>query len=45
MKFIEIKFVTDSKEETVKIGNILLDKKLVSCCQIYPIESHYVCKN
>ncbi len=45
MKFIEIKFVTDNKEEAVKIGNMLLDKKLVSCCQIYPIESHYVWKN
>ena len=42
--FVEIKFATDSLEEARKIGNILLDKKLVACVQIFPIESHYFWK-
>ena len=43
--FVEIKFATDSLEEARKIGNILLDKKLVACAQIFAIESHYVWNN
>ena len=42
--FVEIKFATDSLEEARKIGNILLNKKLVACAQIFAIESHYVWK-
>lgn len=45
MKIIEVKFVTDKKEEAVKIAEYLLDKKLIACAQVFPIESRYVWKS
>lgn len=42
MRIIEVKFVTDKKEEAIKIAEYLLDEKLIACAQIFPIESQYV---
>lgn len=42
--FVEVKFATDSLEEARKIGDILIDRKLVACVQIFPIEAHYFWK-
>lgn len=45
MRFIEIKTTLDIQEDAAKIANMLLDKKLVACVQIFKIESHYVWQN
>ncbi|MBR1376415.1 MAG: divalent-cation tolerance protein CutA [Bacilli bacterium] len=41
MKYIMITTTFDNKEEANKIIDILLSKRLVSCCQLSNIESSY----
>ncbi|MCM8772249.1 MAG: divalent-cation tolerance protein CutA [Candidatus Omnitrophica bacterium] len=42
MKFVQIFTTVPNKQTGEKILKILLEEKLVSCCQIIgPIESHY----
>lgn len=45
MKFIEIKTTFEQENDAQKLAEVLLDKKLVACAQIFPIESRYVWKN
>ena len=40
-KFIMVTTTTDNEEEAKTIINKLLEKRLVSCCQINPIHSKY----
>ena len=40
-KYIMITTTFDNKEEANKIIEILLEKRLVGCCQLRPIESSY----
>ncbi len=44
-EYIMVTTTTDSKEEATKIIDALLDKRLVSCCQINPIHSQYYWHN
>ena len=39
---IEVKTTFDNKEEAQRVAEILLDKKLIACGQIFDIESHYI---
>lgn len=39
---IEIKTTFNNKQEAQNVAEILLNKKLVACGQIFEIESHYV---
>lgn len=46
MKFVQIFTAVPDKEIGEKIVNLLLEEKLVSCCQIIgPVESHYWWEN
>lgn len=40
-KYVMITTTFDNKEEANKICDVLLERKLVSCCQLMPIESAY----
>lgn len=39
---IEVKTTFNNKEEAQCVAEILLDKKLIACGQIFDIESHYI---
>lgn len=45
MNYIEIKTTFEEKGEAEKLVELLLDKKLIACGQIFEIDSHYVWKN
>lgn len=45
MNYIEIKTTFEIKQDAEKLAELLLDKKLIACGQIFEIDSHYVWKN
>ena len=45
MNYIEIKTTFEEKNDAEKLAELLLDKKLIACGQIFEIDSHYVWKN
>lgn len=45
MEYIEIKTTFEIKQDAEKLAELLLDKKLIACGQIFEIDSHYVWKN
>lgn len=45
MKFVEIKTTFEKEDEAKEMAEFLLDRKLVSCAQIFELESHYVWRN
>ena len=44
-KYIMVTTTTDNEEEAKKIIDALLEKRLVSCCQLSPIHSKYYWHN
>lgn len=44
-QYIIITTTFDNKDELNKVSNILLEERLVSCCQVYNIKSSYWWKN
>ena len=44
MNYIEVKTTFEVKAEAEEMAELLLDKKLVACGQIFELDSHYVWK-
>ncbi len=45
MNYIEIKTTFEEKGEAEKLAELLLDKRLIACGQVFEIASHYIWKN
>ena len=45
MEYIEIKTTFEIKQDAEKLAELLLDKKLIACGQVFEIASHYIWKN
>lgn len=45
MNYIEIKTTFEEKGEAEKLAELLLDKRLIACGQVFEIVSHYIWKN
>ena len=41
MEFIIVLTTVDKKEKAEEIANLLLEKQIAGCIQIFPIKSHY----
>lgn len=44
MNYIEIKTTFEEKNDAERLAELLLDKKLIACGQVFEIVSHYVWK-
>lgn len=44
MNYIEIKTTFEEKNDAERLAELLLDKKLIACGQVFEIASHYVWK-
>ena len=45
MNYIEIKTTFEIKQDAEKLAELLLDKRLIACGQVFEIASHYIWKN
>ena len=45
MEYIEIKTTFEIKQDAEKLAELLLDKRLIACGQVFEIASHYIWKN